>query len=287
MQKIRHPLWQQRRRFHGLYALLAGAVIANATYAETSQATPQNTVLAQLTWVEVAAAIKSGKTTIIIPIGGIEQNGAHMALDKHNRRVQLLSEQIAHALGNALLAPVLAYVPEGDIDPPTGHMRYAGTISISEAAFAEVVKGAANSLRRAGFIDVVLLGDSGNYQGQLKQIASELNRQWLKNIKATPMPRVHFIAQYYLATQQNYQRQLRDKGLSAAEIGTHAASADTSLMLALDASLVREDKIKNADVNANGVGGDARRSSSALGQLGVTTIVEETVKAIRQATAQP
>jgi creatinine amidohydrolase/Fe(II)-dependent formamide hydrolase-like protein len=101
------------------------------------------------------------------------------------------------------------------------------------------------------------------------------------------MPRVHFIAQYYLATQQNYQRQLRDKGLSAAEIGRHAASADTSLMLALDASLVREDKIKNADVNANGVGGDARRSSSALGQLGVTTIVEETVKAIRQATAKP
>ena len=239
-----------------------------------------------MTWMEVAAAVKAGKTTIIIPIGGTEQNGAHMALDKHNRRVALLSGEIANALGTALVAPALAYVPEGSIDPPTGHMRYPGTISISDAAFAGVITGAANSFRRAGFTDVVLIGASGNYQNHLKKSAAELNRQWSKNSKAASVaatPRVHFIAQYYLATQQNYLRLLRDKGLSAAEIGTHAASADTSLMLALDASLVRDDKLKSAGVNAAGVGGDARGSSAALGQLGVATIVDETVKAIRQA----
>ena len=47
-----------------------------------------------------------------------------MALGKHNRRVKLLSERIAVSLGNALVAPVIAYVPEGSLDPPSGHMRF-------------------------------------------------------------------------------------------------------------------------------------------------------------------
>jgi creatinine amidohydrolase len=269
-----------------LYALVIGFWLAflltNVSHAATSKVE-----LTQLTWREVDDAITRGKTTIIIPIGGTEQNGSHMALDKHNQRVKILSERIALSLGNALVAPVVTYVPEGNIDPPTGHMRYPGTISISDAAFAGVITGAANSFRQAGFVEVVLIGDSGNYQSQLKQIAADLNRQWSKTTKQKALrplrPRVHFIAQYYLATQQSYVGVLRDKGLSATEIGTHAASADTSLMLALDATLVRENNIKDTALNADGVGGDARRSSAALGQLGVSLIVDETVKAIRQA----
>ncbi len=69
--------------------------------------------LEDLTWTELRDEIGAGKTTIIIPIGGTEQNGPAMALGKHNRRVKLLSERIAVALGNALVAPVIAYVPEG------------------------------------------------------------------------------------------------------------------------------------------------------------------------------
>ena len=188
-----------------LYALVAGCWLANASHAAMPKVE-----LAQLTWREVEQAIKSGKTTIIIPIGGTEQNGAHMALDKHNQRVKMLSARIALSLGNALVAPVVTYVPEGNIDPPTGHMRYPGTISISDAAFVGVITGAAYSFRQAGFTDVVLIGDSGNYQSQLKQIAAALNRQWSKTIKQkSPKPSVHFIAEYYLATQQSYPRMSR------------------------------------------------------------------------------
>jgi creatinine amidohydrolase len=271
-----------RHLWHLLYALVAAIWFASPSFAS-----PANAELALLTWREVEHAIKNGKSTVIIPIGGTEQNGAHMALDKHNQRVKILSNRIALALGNALVAPVIVYVPEGNIDPPTGHMRFAGTISISEAAFADVVKGAAHSVRQAGFQDVVLIGDSGNYQSQLGQIAAALNRQWSTGAKKNAYkPRVHFIAQYYQAAQKSYVRLLREKGLSAAEIGSHAASADTSLMLALDASLVRENKMKTATANADGVGGDARVSSTALGQLGVELIISETVSAIKVAVAK-
>src|SRR3989449_4530444 len=90
---------------------------------------PDTVFLEELTWTELRTLVESGKTTIILPIGGTEQNGPHMALGKHNVRVKALSERIARTLGNALVAPVIAYVPEGTLSPPTGHMRFPGTIT--------------------------------------------------------------------------------------------------------------------------------------------------------------
>ena len=91
--------------------------------------------LEELTSPEVAAAVHSGKTTILVPIGGTEQNGGHIVLGKHNVRARILAGDIAERLGNALVAPVVAYVPEGAIEPPTGHMRQPGTISVPEEHF--------------------------------------------------------------------------------------------------------------------------------------------------------
>src|SRR6476660_9844880 len=107
--------------------------------------------LEELTWTELRDLIRSGKTTIIIPIGGTEQNGPHMALGKHNLRVRYLSEKIARALGDALVAPVIAYVPEGAVSPPTAHMRFPGTITVPDQAFQQVLEYAARSFKLAGF----------------------------------------------------------------------------------------------------------------------------------------
>src|SRR5262245_12559248 len=118
---------------------------------------PDTVLLEELTWTEVRDAIKAGKTTIIFPTGGTEQNGPHMVLGKHNFIVKYAAEQIARRLGNALVAPILAYVPEGDITPPTGHMRFPGTITLPEAAFMKVTEYATRSFKVHGFKNVVLL----------------------------------------------------------------------------------------------------------------------------------
>ena len=78
---------------------------------------PDTVFLEELTWTEVRDALRAGRTTILLPTGGTEQNGPHMALGKHNYIIKYTSERIARRLGNALVAPVMAYVPEGDIDP--------------------------------------------------------------------------------------------------------------------------------------------------------------------------
>ena len=132
--------------------------------------------LEDLTWTELRDEIGTGKTTIIVPIGGTEQNGPAMALGKHNRRVKLLCERIAVSLGNALIAPVVAYVPEGNVSPPSGHMRFPGTISVPEAEFETILEYAARSFKLHGFKDVVFLGDHGGYQADEKNVANKLNR---------------------------------------------------------------------------------------------------------------
>src|SRR5258708_18863046 len=134
------------------------AVAAMLAPAARAQA-PDTVLLEELTWTEVRDAVRSGKTTIIVPMGGTEQNGPHMTLGKHNARVTALAQKIAQALGNALVAPTLAYVPEGGINPPTAHMRFPGTITMPDATFEKVVEYAARSFKLHGFRDIVLIGD--------------------------------------------------------------------------------------------------------------------------------
>jgi creatinine amidohydrolase/Fe(II)-dependent formamide hydrolase-like protein len=206
-----------------------------------------------------------------------------MVLGKHNARARALAGKIAQTLGNALVAPVLAYVPEGNIEPPTAHMRFPGTITVPEAAFEQVIASAARSFRLHGFRDIVLLGDHGGYQKSLRVVANRLNKEW----SATTV-RVHAVEEYYRVAGTAFAQALRSRGYRDDEIGTHAGLADTSLALAIDPALVRTERLSaGAKLGpADGVYGDPRRASAELGQLGVDAIVATTVDAIRQATVR-
>ena len=234
----------------------------------------------ELTSTELRGRIESGSTTVLIPIGGTEQNGAHMTLGKHNVRAKLLAGKIAQGLGNAFVAPVVAYVPEGAVYPPQAHMRYAGTLSVPESVFEALLEATARSLKQHGVRDVVLLGDHGGYQQSLVRVAAKLNREWVRD----PACRVLALTQYYRITQTDYVEALKQRGFSVTEIGQHAGLADTSLSLALDPQLVRSHLLASKDVKQPGVSGDPRRASPELGQIAVQSIVESSVQSIRAAT---
>lgn len=229
-----------------------------------------------LTSPELRDRVAAGSTTVLLPVGGTEQSGAHLALGKHNQRAAALAARIAERLGGTLVAPVVAYVPEGAIDPPTGHMRYAGTLTVPDAAFEAVLEGAARSLCHHGFRHVVLLGDHGGYQAHLARVAGRF--------PATGGCHVHALNEYYRAAQGDYPAALRARGFSPDEIGTHAGLADTALTLALDPSLVRSERLGRPPQpgERDGVQGDPRRATAALGQAGVDLIVDTSVAAIRQ-----
>ena len=259
----------ERRR---LAIALAVAVLA---------ATPLRSIAAgvwleELTSVELRTLIDEGTTTVLVPIGGTEQNGAHLTLGKHNVRVRVLAARIAEQLGHTVVAPVIAYVPEGNIDPPSQHMRYAGTISVPVAAFEAVIEGTARSLHRHGFRHVVLLGDHGGYQSSLERVADKLNRAWGGSSAVVAL------TEYYAAAQA-FDARLAAQGYTPQEIGRHAGLADTSLAWAVDESLVRPQRLQAVE----GVSGDPRRASAALGRDGIEHIVAASVAAIRARTAGP
>ena len=266
-----------------LLALLHTGLGVGPAWAST--ALPPSVYLEDMTWTELRDRITAGTTTVLVPIGGTEQSGPHMVLGKHNARVRFLAGQIAQRAGNTVVAPVLAYVPEGAIHPPQAHMRFTGTISISEAAFEGVLDGAARSFKQHGFRHVVFLGDHGGYQRLEARVAQRLNHEWASDASC----RVHALPEYYQATQSLYVAELLKKGFTHAEIGTHAGLADTSLSLAIDPSLVRVDELNQAAQagKRGGVYGDPRHASAELGRIGVKQIVDSSVAALHVLTQAP
>ena len=267
---------------HTFRRFLASAVLLAAAHVSFAQ-TPSTVLLQNLTWTELHDQIRAGKTTVIIPIGGTEQSGPFVAVGKHNVRAEYLSEKIAEKLGNALVAPVVSYVPEGGYAPPTSHMRFPGTITIPDEVFEKLLESAANSFAVHGFRNIVFLGDHGGYQNDLKQVVAHLNKTW-----ATSHARAFLPPAYYDASSDGYAQILRQKGFRDDEIGTHAGLADTSLQLAVAPQMVRLTQLRASPKlgAAEGIyGGDPRRSTAELGQLGVDVIVSRTVDAIRKDTA--
>jgi creatinine amidohydrolase len=230
----------------------------------------------ELTWTEVRDALADGYTTIIIPTGGTEQNGPHMVLGKHNVIVEHAAGEIARRLGSALVAPVMAYVPEGPVDPPAGHMQFPGTITLPEDVFMQVVEYAARSFKVHGFRDIVLIGDSGGNLNGLYQVSLRLNDEWIESDT-----RVHFIAEF--TRGEAFRNWLLSRGETPEQIGHHAGIMDTSVAMAVDPALVRNDRLApGSDFRATGVLGDPSRATVEYGRKGLEIQIENTVGRIRE-----
>jgi creatinine amidohydrolase len=131
--------------------------------------------LEEMTWMDVRDAMNAGKKTIIIATGGIEPNGPWLALGKHNYILKANCDATARKLGNALCAPVVPFVPEGNHEAKSGHLGTAGTISMRPATFEAMLTDMVDSFRVGGFENIILLGDSGGNQAGMKSVASKMN----------------------------------------------------------------------------------------------------------------
>jgi creatinine amidohydrolase/Fe(II)-dependent formamide hydrolase-like protein len=253
--------------------LIASALWTVAVIAQT----PDTVFIEELTWPELRDAISIGKTTVILPVGGTEQNGPHMVIGKHNFIVKYTSEQIARRLGNTLVAPVVTYVPEGNLNPPTSHMRFPGTITLPHEHFIKLIEFAARSFKLHGFKDIIFIGDHGSYQDDMKIVADQLSQEW--NGSGV---RVHFVPQYY--NDNNFAGWLETQGITKREIGSHASITDTSQLLALDPKYIRMEKLVEG-VPENGISGDPRRANAEMGKRGLEFKIEAGVEQIRRALA--
>lgn len=254
--RIGSPGLARRLSIVGLIgAITFGAVMVrnSSDVAAADRALP-SLHLEDLTWTEVDRALADGYDTVIIPTGGTEQNGPHVILGKHNYIVRATSERLAERLGHTLVAPVIAHVPEGDTgDTPTGHMKWAGTVSLPQDVFASLLEHTARSMATHGFTRIVLIGDSGGNQAAQQQVADQLSREWSeRGVK------VLHISDYYSGNGQ--LGALEAEGYDADQIGEHAGIRDTSELLAVHPEGVRARPVMpppGADAGYNGAPAEA------------------------------
>ena len=229
--------------------------------AGTPSSAPDTVFIDELTWEETRDAIKAGKTTVIVPTGGTEKNGYHMVTGKHNYVVTYTANQMARRLKNALVAPTIQYVPEGDPDTSV-----PGEISLPSPAYDLLLDAAARSLKVHGFTDILFIGDSGGNQAGMTSVAGKLNEEW-----KGAGTKVFALTDYYNASRLHYRAWLQAAfGYDDETAGSHAGITDTSQMLFVRPSGIRKDQIKPWGGAADsGVSGDPSKATAEIGKMGV------------------
>lgn len=234
-----------------------------------------------MTWPEVKKALQEGKTTALVYNGGTEQRGPQNVNGGHTLMGRETVRAIAIKLGNAIAAPVLPFSPN------KASAELPGTIGLTPELFAQINEQVVDQLIQSGFKNVVLMGDHGGGQKELKEVAATLDAKY-----SSQGVRVVFCDEVYAKANGDFDEWLAKNGYPKS---SHAGIPDTSEMLYLggDKGWVRKDLVKTAvgdpvpeegqrperKIN-NGITGDARRASADLGKRLFDMKVEYAVRQI-------
>ncbi|HWC95477.1 MAG TPA: creatininase family protein [Candidatus Sulfopaludibacter sp.] len=246
---------------------------------------PKTVDLEMMTWPELKSAIQSGKTTALVYNGGTETRGPQNVNGGHTLMGHATAIAIAEKLGNAIAAPVMPF----SVNNASANLP--GTIGLTGPVFAAVNEQVAEQLIKNGFKIVILMGDHGGGQKELGETAKKLDEKY-----AAQGIHIYFCEEVYKANDE-FDKYLTSKNLP---LSSHAGIPDTSEMMFLggDKGWVRMDLVATAvgdpmakpgekrDPNAarvnNGIRGDARPSTVALGKMIFDMKVDAAVKAIRK-----
>lgn len=240
---------------------------------------PNTVWLEEMTWMDVRDAMKAGKTTVIIATGGIEPNGPWLALGKHNYVLHTNCEAIARKMGNALCAPIVKFVPEGGVEPPTGHMTTRGTLTLREATFKSLLTDLITSLKVHGFENIILIGDSGGNQNGQRSVADSLTQIW----KGKPV--VAHIQEYY--DYAGVAAYMKEHGIVDGTAENMHDDPVISLNMFIDdpRSIRYDERVKAGKASINGVSLADKKKNTALAKQIVEFRTVTTIEAINKALA--
>jgi creatinine amidohydrolase/Fe(II)-dependent formamide hydrolase-like protein len=275
-------------------ALSAAAAFAQppATRTPTGAKTPL-VEFEMMTWPEVKHALEAGKTTALVYTGGTEQRGPQNVNGGHNLMAREIVRAIALRLGNAIAMPVLPYTPNN------ASAALPGTIGLTPELLGAILERITEQSMTTGFRNVVLMGDHGGGQPDVyRAVAKKMDDRYAPEGK-----HVYFCDEVYAKAQADFDNWLATQGYPRS---SHAGIPDTSTMLYLggDKGWVRKELIKDAlgdpvpaagergqgrgaDPNApprknNGIAGDGRRATAALGKKAFDQKVDYAVRQIQQ-----
>ena len=235
-------------------------------------------MMERMTTAEISDGIKGGKTTVLIFNASTEATGPAVALGKHLVRAQYLGEHIARELGNAFVAPIMPFAPTTD------ESRFPGTVNLSAETFSRVNEDIARSMVKAGFKNIILMGDHDGNQPPLRALASKLDEK-----HRAQGVRVFYCSDAYVKANKEIDDYLKAKGFPPSR---HGGISDMSLTWAVDPDYVRPGKIvvggpvpppgSPLSLGTIGIEGDPRRSSPDLGKMFLDWKVRDGAAEIRK-----
>jgi creatinine amidohydrolase len=229
--------------------------------------------LEQMTWMEVRDRIAAGSNRVIVPVGGIEQNGPYVSLEKHNLIVQAVAERAAQSLGDTIVGPLLPLSPEGGFSPPSGHLLYPGTISLRPETFLSLLNDVGESLLLHGIKRLYLIGDSGDAQAGLTLSATALNQKF-------PDTTAH-VAEFY--DYPSITKWIEEAGYAVNEGAFHDSLPFTLQLAYLDPASIRYEERKALGLlTLHGVLLEPFEQIRALGEKIVMRRAELLVASIRR-----
>jgi creatinine amidohydrolase len=225
-----------------------------------------------MTFEEVAAALKDGFDTVLVPCGAIEQHGPHLPLCMDADHAEHLAVLIARDLGKTLIAPTIK------VGCSSHHLALSGTISLRNETFEAVCQDYCTSLALHGFRRILLFsGHIGNFP-----VLADMLPRLIRATGGQARVAAYTDSQAWIGC---WRHAVQAAGGDPENVGGHADIAETSLMLKLRPESVRIDRFvrghlgaltpdqldlmwKNGivSVSRNGIVGDPHGSTVAIGE---------------------
>jgi creatinine amidohydrolase len=233
----------------------------------------------ELTSPEIRNLIAEGWTTVIVPLGSLEQHGPALPLLVDSEHGLQTALRAALRLGKTLVGPVvtLGVSPE--------HVGFAGTVSLSTETMKRLLADIAQCHARSGFRLVYFwIAHGGNFAA-LQAVLPTLRSRW-------PGCRVEGLKDLagYIAT--TWDRVPIQEGVSLSVSGSHAGEFEVSMLLATRPELVVAEAAEAGDprplevllepmmsqgigsVSPNGVLGDQRHADARRGLVYLDSLAD-------------
>ena len=208
----------------------------------------------------------------VIPVGSLEQHGAHLPLSTDSIIAEYIARMIAEQIG-AFVMPSFSYGVSFEHKPMFN-------VSLRNSTLSTMICDACQSLAESGIKQVIILNGHHGNTGALQYIAQELDNKINDDVN------IHTI-HYWQMMRREFD---------------HAGEVETSLVLAIAPELVRMDRAKpnskklskskaayvsitNAPgafpkLTGNGVWGDPRKATAPKGEILIKEIIINATKTI-------
>lgn len=181
-----------------------------------------------MTWPEIKSAIENGYTTAVAAVGSTEQHGPHLPTKTDTLIGDAMAHRVTLKLGRALQAKTIS------VGCSDHHLAFPGTLSLRRETLMMILRDYTESLAKHGFKTIVYLpSHGGNFTAVAEETAGQRNLFPDLNILAyTDL--LNFVGVLEAASGEF--------SVSREEAGAHAGENETSIILALEAALVRKDR---------------------------------------------